>query len=171
MSKDVYAITSREGYEWALPVDDADFERFRAFDGTSASAEWRPVRVRILHEDEGSGPFATSDAPWMSSGLLVLRARALVALEPLLSDAGELLPLACDEVDLWAFNALCVADALDETRSEIVRFSSGRIMDVERYAFDEAALEETAAIFKLPALPLGPLLCSRTFVNLSLIHI
>ena len=161
----VFRAIPSEGFEWALPVDEHDFERFRELDGTERARTWRPVKVRLLREDEGAGPFEASDTPWMTDSVLILRARALVALGPLLRQAGELLPLECDEVDLWALNVLSVIDALDEDNSKLVRFSSGRIMQVDDWHFDRASLEGASAVFKVAQLPRGPLLFTQSLVD------
>jgi hypothetical protein len=82
------------------------------------------------------------------------------ALGPLLARHGELLPLACADADLWLFNALTVVDALDEDRSEIVRFDDGSILSVDRYAFRDDAV---APVFKVPQLLRGPLFAGDEF--------
>ncbi|HMK34583.1 MAG TPA: DUF1629 domain-containing protein, partial [Desulfomonilaceae bacterium] len=47
-----------------------------------------------------------------------------------------------------------VVDALDEPRSEVERFDSGRIMSIEEYSFIEERLLGVV-VFKLPQRPLG----------------
>jgi hypothetical protein len=62
---------------------------------------------------------------------------------------GELLPLALTDESYFVYNATRQVDALDEDRSELVRFGSGRIMDIKRYEFRPEHLQR-ATIFRLP---------------------
>jgi hypothetical protein len=164
VSTAIYKAAPPEGFEWALPVDDRDFEMFATFDGTRRESTWRPVRVGLLHDDEGGGARETSDFPWLGSYVLVLRPRAVDSLGSILRSAGELLPLACDEADLWVLNHLHIVDALDENGSDIVRFSTGRVMTVERWSLNLDRLG-SEAIFKVPQLMRGPLLFNESFVE------
>ena len=82
------------------------------------------------------------------------------ALGDLLAGRGELLPLRCADGEYYAFNITCVIDALDYERAEVQRFrSSGRVMEILRYAFHLELLRD-ATIFKLPEM-----LRSRPFVT------
>lgn len=146
----VYEFEVQEGYEWAVPESDEDFEIFESFDGTPRAAGWRPVRVELLKEDEGQR-FLPSDMPWLGRHAPVLRKKAVETLGPALTKDGELLPLACDEADLWVFNATAIREALDLDRSELVRFSTGRILDVTSYVFRPDCLHDLRA-FKVPQL-------------------
>lgn len=81
----------------------------------------------------------------------VFNARAADLLRPLLIDNGELLPLLCDEGSYFAYNVTTVLDALDLEKSSIIRFASGRIMDITRHEFLQAKV--THSIFKIPQVP------------------
>jgi hypothetical protein len=153
-----------EGYEWVVPVDEADFEIFRGLDGTPRRTGWQPVPMRRLTKTRTGARRAESDLPYLASHVLVLRDEAFAALSDVLAEYGELLPLSCPDTGLWVFNALRVVDALDEDRSTLRRFSSGRIADIQRYAFD---LERIAGIdiFRLPQTPRGPLCLGGGFVD------
>ncbi|WOH53609.1 imm11 family protein [Bradyrhizobium sp. sBnM-33] len=96
--------------------------------------------------------------------MLVLREHAARVLAPLLDRSGELLPLECPEADLWLFNVLTVVDALNEEKSELVRFDDGDILDVERYVF-RPELTEGLVVFKVPQLLRGPLFLGDEFVS------
>jgi hypothetical protein len=132
----VYTPQGAEGYEWALPVDAQDHRIFRRLRGQRMAGQWHPVRMYLLHEDEGQ-VFRHADIPSLgSSALLALTRRAMDALGELLAADCEFLPLACDEEDLWLVNPVLLPGAFDGQRSELKRFaSSGRIMNVSRYAF------------------------------------
>lgn len=157
----VYEPGVLPGFEWVLAVHDTDLEHlWDDLDGTPRLGAWQPVPVRRLTVDEEGNPRATADLPWLGGHALVLRAKAVEALGPLLEQHGELLPLACADADLWLFNTLTVVDALDEDRSEIVRFDDGSILTVERYTFRPDAV---APVFKVPQLLTGPLFVGDEF--------
>ncbi len=52
---------------------------------------------------------------------------------------------------MFAYQVTHVVDALDEDRCELTRFTTGRIMGVQRFAFFVDRIER-AAIFKVPQL-------------------
>ncbi len=160
----IYEPRVRPGFEWVLPVRDADHEYLWRLDGTSRRATWRPMPVARLAVDDEGKPRAEADLPWLGGHVLVLRAHAAATLAPLLDRYGELLPLACPDADLWLFNVLTVVDALDEENSELIRFDDGNILDVVRHEFrpDMAA---GMAVFKVPQLLRGPLFVSDEFVE------
>lgn len=83
----------------------------------------------------------------------------------LLRNDGELLPLACDEAELWVFNPTTVVDALDQDQSELVRFdSSGRIMTVTNYVFQDELVSDSVA-FKVPELLRASTFVTERFVD------
>lgn len=144
----VYEFEMQEKFEWVIPDADDDFEIFRTFNGTTRSSTWTPIRMKLLREGEATLP---SDMPWFRDGVPVLKRTAVDALGPLLRNDGEFLPLECNEADLWAFNGTTILDALDVDRSDLVRFSSGRIMRVNSYVFRSDRLQNVFA-FKVPGL-------------------
>jgi hypothetical protein len=144
-----------DGFEWVLPCDQADWEVFRSLNGSSRLDSWRPVRVKLGPAEDGV-EFRPAALPWMGSHVLVLKREAVEALGPTLSGAGELLPLDCEEAELHVFNALNSLGALDEERSDLVRFSSGRIMQIKHNVVDPDTIG-SAEVFKLTAMPRGSL--------------
>lgn len=158
----IYKPKVAEGLQWALPVNDDDFEVFLGFDGSPRRSVWTPVRVELISSHDGV-TLRESDFPWLGSHVLVLSSRAVQAVGGLLSCDGELLPLACQEADLWVFNPTSVIDALDHDSSECVRFSSGRIMKMTRYVFHPELIGDAVA-FKVPALLRGPTFVTDRFV-------
>jgi len=161
--KRIYVPAVQEGFEWVLPVDEADHEVFRGLDGTPRRDRWKPVRVYRLTESPTGAPLAESDLPWLASHVLVLREKAVAAF-PALTDHGELLPLECPDADLWVFNALRLIDAVDENASTLVRFSSGRILNIERHVFHPDRVQDVE-VFKLPQMPRGWLYVTDDFVS------
>ena len=145
----VYGCYPEEGYEWVFPRRKSDRVAMDALDGAPRLPTWHPVPVELPRMFNDGVVRKPADLPWCNSETIVLGERAMSALGPLLSEAGELLPLQADDRNLWIFNALTVVDALDLERSEVVRFSSGRIMDIVRYVFFAEKVRELTA-FKLP---------------------
>jgi hypothetical protein len=130
----VYRFAVQAGYEWVVADTHADFEVFRGFDGTSRRVAWSPIRVRLVKQmDERGKPLAESDVPWLGERAPVMRPRAVTVLRDVLAGDGELLPLECDEAELSVLNVLRVIDALDVSRSDVVRFpSTGRSSSVQK---------------------------------------
>ena len=164
----VYRPVVREGQEWALPVDDADFETLRALATAGHAADWRPVRMELVREDEGR-MLLPSDCPWCMSNLPVLKPAAVDALFGLLRNDAELLPLDCAHADLHALNVTTAIDALDVEASQIVWFSGqSKIMTIKRYAFRPEPLDGALA-FRIPQfLRGGPVLFTQPVVDRSL---
>src|SRR2546423_13873416 len=115
-----FTFTAQEGFEWIKPLNEADFERFRHFNGTPKSELWKPIPMRLITSDEAGVSLAKSDMPWLGRHAPVLRQRAWVALHEVLSCFGEFLPLRCEGSGLHLFNTTTVIDALDEDRSTLI---------------------------------------------------
>lgn len=160
----VYRLAVPEGFEWAFPVDPDDFEALWTLPERRPGAAWQPVQMRLLKEDEHERPWRRAEMPWLGGHVLILRDEAIEAVGPLLAPYGELLPLTCDEARLVVFSAALAANVLEEDRSEIVRFASGRIMDIRRHAFDLGALVGNRA-FKLAEFPRGDLFLTGDLVE------
>jgi hypothetical protein len=96
--------------------------------------------------------------------VLVLRDEAIETVGALLQPHGELLPLACDEARLALFSAPKLEGVLDEGRSDIERFDSGRIMDLRAPVFRTELIGDTQA-FKLVETPRGNLYLGEQLVE------
>ncbi|GAA4994450.1 hypothetical protein [Actinopolymorpha pittospori] len=153
-------------YEFISTVDEDDLELVGELDATSRTADWSPVEVRIFSEDDDTGaPLQRADFPWLGSWALVLRDRAIDLAGPVLAPFGEFLPLTCADAAVTCFNGLELIDALDESRSQIVRFpSSGRIMAIEKHGFRPEMIPERS-VFKIPQEQLGPLFYTEPVVD------
>ena len=160
----VYRLAVPEGFEWVFPLDESDWEVFRSFDGSSLSASWHPIRVRLGYSDEGM-EYRSAALPWMGRHVLVLKREALDALGPLLDRWGEILPLQCAAAELFVFNPSRFVSALDQERSEVVRFGEGRIMKINKHVFDPRAIADVE-IFKLEEMPRGSLYLTGPVVDL-----
>lgn len=76
--------------------------------------------------------------------------RARQALDDLLTPNGEFAAIEMDEaMRYYAFNATTMVDALDELRSEIAYFRSGRVMAVDKHVLLES-ITSLPPIFKMP---------------------
>ena len=159
----VYRSTPTEGYEWLLPEDDGDFETFLALAGHPQSA-WRPPAMKLLKVADDGRPLRPAGMPWLGSHVLILRDRAVDSIGPILEPHGQLLPLACTEARLVVFDAQVLPGVLDEERSELVRFGSGRIMKLKVPVF-RSAYPEGAGAFKVAEMPRGPILLTRNLVR------
>jgi hypothetical protein len=147
----IYQPTVSENYEWALPVfDNANITILETF-GRPLSHDWLPIPFKLLTKDEHGNARREADMPWIGAHAIALKPRAVSVLGEFCCRTGELLPLLCKEAELVAWNVTETIDALDEGRSELTRFSSGRIMLVDRFEF-RAELVQNATAFRIPQL-------------------
>ncbi|TPO12063.1 DUF1629 domain-containing protein [Mesorhizobium sp. B1-1-5] len=152
----IHQFTVSEGQEWVLPVDDGDYEVFFGLDGRSLEG-WQPPVMRRVEEGERH----YSDFPWLGEHAPLLRRPAVDALAATLRPYGELVPLRGEKV--WLLNVTHVIDALDEARSQMVRFEDGDILAIKRYAFDAEKIGG-AEVFKLP-MRASPVFVDDVFVE------
>ena len=160
----VYRTQVPEGYEWVLPIDDADFAVIRGVGERRAGEAWMPIHMSLLKVDDHGKPQMRSDMPWLGEHVIVLRDEAIEIVGEILRPHGELLPLLCDEARLALFSAPVVEGVLDEAESDIVRFSTGRIMSIRSPAIRSEALGAISA-FKLAEMPRGDLYLSENLVK------
>jgi Domain of unknown function (DUF4375) len=156
MALAIYEPAVTEGGEWAIPVDPKSFEYLRtlAERGSPAARDWKPFEVQLLRK-QGGRSWKESDCPWLGSHVMVLRPAAVAVFSEFLGDDAELLPLRCADADLTLLNAWRLLDALDLSQSDVIRFpSSGRIMKVKSYRFDDAMIDGHT-MFRLTAVPGG----------------
>jgi hypothetical protein len=166
MSLEIFEPWVTERGESAMPVDSGSFDQLRQLEdrGAPVGREWKPFEVRIIRKDGGRG-FKESDCPWISGGFMLLRPAAVEVFRPFLGDDAELLDLICADAQLKLLNVWRHLEALDVARSEVVRFpSSGRIMTVKSYAFDDATIDGHA-MFRLSALPRTRIFVQRPVVE------
>lgn len=91
------------------------------------------------------------DVSWISAGMPAFSPRAVSALRDPLEEAGELLPLTGRVAAGWmALNVRRVIDALDHRSSRLMRFKSGKVLDVVEFAFLPEKLE--GGLFTIPEL-------------------
>jgi hypothetical protein len=161
----IFKPLGEEDYELAHPVNSEDFETFNLLvNGVPRRDTWQPVRMKLVTEDEHGRPWRESDAPWLGSDALILRPRAIQALEPLLLANGELLPLECEQTPLAMFNPTHLVDALDEETSEVRRFEDGRIFHIRTHVFRRDIIQSLQA-FKIKSLRVSPTYVGEQFVE------
>ncbi len=162
----IFLPSGADGYELAHPVHSADFECLPSqLNGTPRRNPWVPFRMQLIPQDEHGRPFQEADAPWLGSDALIFRPSAIEALKPLLLSHGELLPLACEQAPLFAFNPIHVLDALDETASRVHRYpDNGRIFHIEEYVFRPEVVGDVQ-IFKITSLYVSPTFVRERFVE------
>jgi hypothetical protein len=136
-----------EGFEWALPIDVEDNLRLGQTFGKPQGPSWKPVQMKLLKK--GRRKWKPADTPWMASFLMVLKPKAVEALRDMCLAAGELLPFACDDAELVAWNVTNVVDALDLEKSTVVRYPDGGIMQIKKYFFKPDVIADLEA-FRIP---------------------
>jgi hypothetical protein len=160
----VYKPLVLDRYELCHPIDRSHFRKItNEINGVPRLSTWKPIAMEIIHEDEGQR-LLESDSPWLGSDALIFRAKAIDALGSLLRESGELLPLVCDEAELWLFNPTRVVDALDEAASDTERVPTGRIVWINRYVFKPEVLRGID-IFKISTLRVSPVFLGERFVE------
>lgn len=158
----VYRPTVTEGYEWALPVNDSDFEAFRRL--PMDESRWFAPEMSLLTQDDRGKAHRSAHMPWLDGHVLILRDEAIEAIGPLLAPHGQVLPLRASGARLAVFSAHPLAGALDEQASELVRFSSGRIMHLRAPVFRPSVVASASA-FVLTEMPRGNLYLSGQLVD------
>ena len=147
-----------DNYRAFLPTNEFDWEVLVSVRGEPRLNGWHSIPVRV-DSDSQQDPMGDFASLFLGSVLPVLGARAVDALNELLTDTGELLPLAFPKEQLWVFNCTRFADVLDEPSSTIRRFSSGRIMNIERHRWRASADGET--FFRIPQVQPSPIYLSH----------
>jgi hypothetical protein len=143
----IYELALAEGQEWALPKVLEDNHVLSDLRG-QRQLHWTPIGMNLLTVDDEGTPRGYSDFPWYGSHVLILRSDAAHGLRETMKPYGEFLPLKGGD-GLELFNATTVLDALEENRSEIIRFNDGDVLNIERYVFRQEAVGDYL-IFKLP---------------------
>lgn len=152
-------------YQILVPIQENAWDEFQQFDGTPIDKPWTPVEMEVFRDDNFNKNLPSSDFPALTKHIPVFSNRAVKALEDILNENGELLPLNCAEGEYAAFNVTCMLDALDIEHSDLEFFkSSGRIMHVLKYEFLKDRLANYS-IFKLPQLPLMRVFVTDKFVE------
>jgi hypothetical protein len=126
-----------------------DIRIFNAFDGAPRRGSWRSVAVSPITDDF---PDITQIGDLSQVGTVpVASARAIAALEDLLTKDGELLELSTPLGRYFAYNITTIVPALDRAKTVAEWFEPGRIMIDEHLAFQDSRLEGHS-FFRIPEL-------------------
>lgn len=139
-----------------IPITEQDFvrlvEAFRS--GQTMGEQWKQVELQLFPGQPGEEvEERAKPIPDFTLGVVVdaISANARRILEQLIGDDVEFLPLSTEVGPYYDLNIKRV-DCLDEKHSIVSRYeSSGRIMDVQRYAFRWEQIQ-AHHIFCLPEL-------------------
>jgi hypothetical protein len=137
-------------------------------DNQPVSLEWQPISVRGFSDNPG----VEGDFPSLSdyNEIPVFSHRAWSVLYPLIGYCCEALPIVHPSGDqYYIVHVMDEIDCLDESRSEVKRYSDGGIMKVTKYAIRTDAVKGTH-IFKLPRKIGGTLLVDNMFRELVEAH-
>lgn len=163
---DVYIMRAQANhYQTFTPAKEEDWGKLDEFDGRRHAFNWVPLRVKVRDSDVG-GPLPASDHSNLGGVVPVVSRRAKDRLEAVLAPHGEFLPLLTTVGEYYAFNVTTVLNALDEDASELLRFASGRIMDIVTYRFNPGSLEG-AIIFRLAQMARRYVYVTDRFVGLA----
>ncbi|MGV8857605.1 hypothetical protein [Rhodoglobus sp.] len=160
----VYRVRSPEGFEWALPIDEAYFETLHTLEAGSQPSMISEVELKLSKTDDRGRREKRALMPWLGSNLLLLRDEAIDTVGPLLSGYGSVFPVKCREARLAVFGAPLLEGALDEVASEPARFSDGGIMYMPRPMFHPHVVEKAGA-FRVAEMERGPVYFTGELVD------
>jgi uncharacterized protein DUF1629 len=151
----VYEFDTQDNQAYLYATDDI-CSRCEPETPRSIGANWSPPTFELVRSDEYRTNLPKSDFPIFTIATMVLSARAVERLRPMLITCGEILPirLSNDHDTFYLFNVTRVINAVDMKRSEFMRLPSGGIMKYERLVFDPTAIPDEAIFFKTTQL--GP---------------
>ena len=134
-----------EEYDSLVPVK-YSLDKFQIFDGKKKEDYWTPLPVKRMEPEKG---LDLGDASGFI-GFPAFNQKALSALEPLIRDSVEVLPLAFKEKPYWGINVVSVLDVLDYSKSIYRIFpNTNKIAIIEKYAFRNCAELKKHNIFKI----------------------
>jgi len=165
---DIFLLEADPGFRSLVTAEDeAVMQLLLECDGRSKKDRWVPFKVEY---EEDSLDLPLADFPeFFLPHIPIFSARAAEALQPVLQTNGELLPLASDDEEYFAFNVKTLSDALSTNESDIVYFPSGTIMRVNDYVLNPKGVGSTP-IFKLSQTPLMAVFVTDDFVRMVESH-
>jgi hypothetical protein len=152
-------ISDVDTYDALVLANPNDWDKLDKFTGERLADTWTPVAVKTLKVKKAG------DFLYLIHHVPVFSERAWQVLQPLVKDSVEALPLKHPKKIFYAINVLVLVDCLDYSRSQIERFPSGGIMEIERYVFKDGCVEGKH-IFKVAEAPLKRVLVSEKFKEL-----
>lgn len=131
-----YDVIPKDGYKTykfnGIPVEERNFDKIYPSE----------------YKDEVDKPIGDVFSVQISS--FILNEKSYRVLYPYIKNEVQIFKIKSEDENLYVVNVTNIIDCLDYDKSEFKRFtSSGRIMEVTKYAFKERLLKN-AFIFKLP---------------------
>jgi hypothetical protein len=137
-------------------------EFYHLFNGFPLNPSWKDVTIGW---DPDMRRLPKGDFPDLFTHIPVFTPRAVDALSGQLEGNGELLPILIAGEEYFLYNVTRVIDALDESRSEIIRFDdSSKFLDVEVHCFFPEKIGNTT-IFKIPQMVTMDVFVTEVFVQ------
>lgn len=131
----VYVLKYDVDYQGLMPVNEEWKKYLWAFYGESHAATWKPLEVEF---NPHTADQPVGDYLGYKSNLPTITQKAVDALQNVIQQTGELLPLICKEKPLWAFNVTNVLEgALDLEQSIYSLVSTGHLHSIKKYVFKE----------------------------------
>ena len=162
----VYAQSPSDGFVFINTISDTDCKLLSTLlTGRSLNKHWIPFPVKFVTRGLNGRQLKASDAPGFTPGELALTEAARSVLGPYINECGEILPLKCESADFYLLNITNIIDALDESRSRIERYSSGRIMHISEYIFNRAMLANQF-LFRISSFAASPIYFTDTAVEI-----
>jgi len=148
---DVYSlhvdIRSGKFQSLSLVNFERDMKMSHLFKGQSLRESWEPIQVRLIKDPRARlGHLVYLEGE--TCPVLVFTSEGVEKLRDLLESCGELLPLASDDGEFFAYTVTAVIDALDGDASKLRRFSDGAISQLNRPAFKANLIDKP--IFMIP---------------------
>ena len=146
----VYQFQTSDDACTLMPVREAEGDAFERLGGHAIDPNsWPKIAVRVVRDGSGGKEATDFGLVWTEPAL---NFHTVEALSDILQANGQILPLLSEDGDYCVYNVTTLLDALDEDRSVVKRFSSGRIMSVQQFAFRPQIIG-AHPIFKIPQLP------------------
>jgi hypothetical protein len=155
-----------DAFQNLLAPEDSGFaDLVGKFNGAAITEDFGPLKIELNPDtaDLPRGDFPSLLLPHIP----VFSRHAADLLASVLTPYGQLWPLLCEDAEYIMFNVTTLVDAMNEDDSDIVRFKSGRIMEIRNYVLNERRLN-AAPIFKLPQTALMDVFVTDEFVNMVL---
>jgi hypothetical protein len=128
-------LPDADRYQSLVPVSDAGMDRLLALRELPA-LDWKAPELRWI------GATMPGDFPALIGQVPVVSARALKAMQPLLGDRVDPLPIRVQGGGYTALHVRDFPDCLDIVKTEARWFEPGRARMIESYAFRPGCLEE-----------------------------
>jgi hypothetical protein len=107
-------------------------------------SEWEPLPVEVQSLDTKRGAFLGIVAHH-----LVCNSHAWKILEPLIGSNVKLFPIEYTKYSYYLLKVINIIDCLDYTKADVLRSETGRVLGVNKYAFQENLIK-TEHFFALP---------------------